>query len=509
VTNRGKVVFKDYTTKQMMLLPPSLEELIPAEHPVRVVDRVLDQINLDPLLKKYKGGGTSSYHPRMLLKVVIYGYLNNVYSSRRIEASVQENIHYMWLSGMSTPDHNTINRFRGERLKDVLKPIFKQIVLLLSEAGLVSLEKAFIDGTKIEANANRYTFVWGKSIKNSKERIVKQIDDLWNYAQQVAQGELEDTHCIDFQTIDSEKVNQAIAQIDKALADKPVDKKVKQKLNYAKKNWPANLDKYQLQEKAMGQRNSLSKTDTDATFMRMKDDHMKNGQLKPGYNLQISTNNQIITNYSLHHNPSDSNTLIPHLTQYQELYGKLPCDVVADSGYGSQENYQYLEDNDCQAYVKYNYFHQEQRSKKDDTFNSQTFHYNSATDQYFCPIGQPMDFVKNKTRKTSTGYDINLKTYQARNCNGCPLRAACHTQKTNRIIEVNPTLKKLKAQARNLLLSEEGVKNRKQRCADVESVFGNMKHNHGFTRFSMRGLLKVDIETGLMAIAHNLRKMVA
>lgn len=159
-----------------MMLPPSLEELITENHPVRIVNQVIDRINIDPLLKKFKGGGTSSYHPRLLLKVLVYGYLNNTYSSRKMEAAMKENIHFMRLAGMNKPDHNTINRFRSERLKDVLKTIFGQVVELLVAAGHLSLKEVFTDGTKIEAQANRYTFVWGNAIKTSKaEEQLKEL----------------------------------------------------------------------------------------------------------------------------------------------------------------------------------------------------------------------------------------------------------------------------------------------------------------------------------------------
>ncbi|HSI90089.1 MAG TPA: transposase, partial [Adhaeribacter sp.] len=193
-----QVVFKSYQMNQLQLLPPSLEELIAEHHPVRVVNKVIDQINIDPLLAKFKGGGTSSYHPRMLLKVLVYGYLSNIYSSRKIEEAIKENIHFMWLSGSLRPDHNTINRFRSDKLQHVLKDIFSQIVLLLAQEGLLSLKQAFTDGTKLESAAGRYTFVWGKSIQNNKERIGKQVNELWEYAQAVAAEEMKDTSPISF-----------------------------------------------------------------------------------------------------------------------------------------------------------------------------------------------------------------------------------------------------------------------------------------------------------------------
>lgn len=213
-----------------MLLPPSLEEMVPANHPVRVVDRVIDQIDIHPLISTYKGGGSSGYHPRMLLKVLVYAYLRNIYSSRQMEDSLKENIYFMWLSGMSQPDHNTINRFRGKRLEGHLKDIFSAVVLLLSEEGHLSIKEVFVDGTKIEANANRYTFVWGKAIATQKQKIKNQLESLWLYAQNVYNTELQEPETPDFTEISAEKVEETIRQINQKLKDKEVDKEVKKNL---------------------------------------------------------------------------------------------------------------------------------------------------------------------------------------------------------------------------------------------------------------------------------------
>ena len=222
---KTNVTFKDYSPGQTLLLPHSLDEMIEANHPVRIVNRVIDQIEIDPLIDKFKGGGTSSYHPRMLLKVVVFAYLSNIYSSRRMEAALKENIFFMWISGMSQPDHNTLNRFRSERLKGVLKQVFGKVVELLVEEGLVNLKEVYTDGTKIESKANRYTFVWGKAIVRSRERIKKQLEELWAYTQQLAQEELQDTTPTSFREIDSKKVADTITKINEALKDKPVRKR--------------------------------------------------------------------------------------------------------------------------------------------------------------------------------------------------------------------------------------------------------------------------------------------
>lgn len=517
------VTFKRYEPTQAFLLPPSLLDLIPANHPVFTVGEVIDSLDIDPLLAKYKHnpkGGQHPYHPRMLLKVVVYGYLSNIYSSRKLEGACRESIYFRWLTGMQTPDHHTINRFRSERLKDVLKEVFSQVVLMLAEQGLLSLKEVFTDGTKIEANANRYTFVWARAIKVNREKLGAQLKQLWAYSQAVAKEEMGDPSPTDFDPIDGEAVKKTVEKINEALKDKPeVSKEVKAKLRYAKNHFPAAIDKYNEQEKILEGRNSYSKTDPDATFMRMKEDHMLNGQLKPGYNLQISTSNQYIADYTIHPNPTDTLTLPAHIESYKSLYGQAPKVVVADAGYGSEQNMAYLESQGIEAYVKHSYFDKDQqwaaqyeqgrRGKKAEDkkpFTPDKLHYNKEQDCYICPMGQQMTKVWEGIQKTEAGYERIVSKYRAQNCEGCPLRGVCHRSKGARTIEVSHEGLRLKAAAAQRLQSEQGIAYRKQRCHDVEPVFANMKQNHGFRRFMLRGKAKVEIEAGLHALAHNLRK---
>jgi transposase len=491
-----------------MALPPTLDELISPTHPVRVVNQIIDQIDLDPLLNKYKGGGSSSYHPRMMLKILIFGYLSNIYSSRKLEAAVRENIYFMWLSAMEQPDHNTINRFRSERLKGVIKKIFSEVVLLMAESGQINLQQVYTDGTKIESNANRYTFVWGKAIKTSRDRISRQLEELWQYTQELASEELKDASPTNFSSIDPEELRKTIDLIDQALKDKPVTPKVKQKIRYAKKNWPDKLKEYQDKEALLGQRNSFSKTDTDATFMRMKEDHMMNGQLKPAYNVQISTSQQMIAHFTIHQNPTDTKTLIPHLESFSESLSRMPKELTTDAGYGSEQNLEFLDQNHIDAYVKDNYFDRDQHKRNSKgSFNVDNLHYNKALDCYFCPMGQSMAFIGTKVETTQAGYKRTLSRYQAKNCVGCPLRGMCHKSKENRIVEVSHRLIELRNKARERLLSDRGIYHRKQRPVDVEPVFGMIKHNRGFKRFLLRGLDKVNIEFALIALAHNFLKL--
>lgn len=511
---RNRVIFKPYNPNQISLLPPSLDELIAVNHPVRVVNEILNQLDISHLEESYQGGGSSSFHPRMLLKVLVYGYLNNIYSSRQLEAATKENIHMMWLCGMNRPDHHTINRFRGQRLKGHLKEIFKQVVLLLIESGNVSLKEIYTDGTKLESVANRYTFVWGRAIATHKQKLYNQLEELWRYTQKVASEELKVKEMPAFEEIDSQKIAQTVEQIHQALEqaqvpeqEKEQKKKVQAKLSYAKRNWPSKWGEYLQSEQILGERSSYSKTDPDATFMRLKDDHMQNGQLKPAYNWQISTSNQYVTHYSIHQTTTDTTLLKEHLQGFQAQYNQMPESITADAGYGSEENYEFLEQQSIEAFVKFNMFHHEQTPKfKSQISKVDNLYYNQAQNCFYCPMGQRMQMIGSFTKKTDNGYLQTITKYQAQNCQNCPLRGACHKQQGNRIIEVNMNLRLHKEKIRVKLTSEEGIKHRKQRPQDVEATFGQIKSNRNFKRLRLRGLEKVDVEVGLACIAHNLRK---
>lgn len=333
----------------------------------------------------------------------------------------------------------------------------------------------------------------------------QQLNELWQYAQSIAAAELDDDHDPSgFDKITSEKIEQTIATINEALKDKPIDKKIRQKLNYAKKNWPSALVRYTEQENIIGDnRSSYSKTDEDATFMRMKEDHMKNGQLKPAYNLQISTNNQYIVNYSLHQNTTDTNTLRQYLNIFRRQYGKMPTNITADAGYGSEQNYGWLEKKRITAYVKYNHFDRDQHgeSRNKNPYRTDKLIYDQEKDKYICPSGKTMKNIGSYQHLTKAGFKQTITRYKAGKCNGCPLRSDCHGQKGNRIIEINHNLNRLKRRAEKRLKTKRGIEKRKQRCHDTEPVFANIKHNHLFKRFMMQGLDKVSFSTIIISKA--------
>lgn len=437
--------------------------------------------------------GPSSYDPKMLLKAIIYAYLNNVYSSRSIETHIKSNIYFIWLCGNCEPDHNTINRFRGKKLNSYLKAIFKQVALMFAELGLINIKEIYVDGTKIEANANKYSFVWGKSVSRNKKRMLEKVDELWAYAQSIAKEEMCGIQKLDYDKVSPAQIEEQIKIVQKVLKDKIVPNDIKKKLSVANREYPTRLAKYQQQEQLLNGRNSYSKTDPDATFMKMKEDKMNNKSLKAAYNVQISSNNQFIVNYGIYQNPGDTLTLPSHLDNYNQLYTFSPATVVADSGYGSEQNYDYLEQHNIESYVKYNYFYQETKGirQKKYPFLPEYLYYNETEDYYVCPMGQKMKNIGTLIRKAINGYSHTITLYQASNCRSCPLLSICHKSSNNRIIEINKRLNALKQQARDNLNSAEGIVKRKQRSVDVEPVFGNIKHNKGFRRFMLRGKEKV------------------
>ena len=508
-----QVVFKPYTMGQLQL-PTNLEEIIPENHLVRVVHEAIEKMDLGPLLRRYKGGGTSSYHPKMMLKVLVYAYTQRIYSSRRIAKALRENIHFMWISGNSRPDFRTINRFRGEVMRGIMEQVFASVLEMLIEEGYVKLEHYFLDGTKIEANANRYTWVWAKSTRRYKQKLQENVKELLDEIEQVNEEENEEYGDRDLEElgedspIDAERLEKKIQELNELLKEDPEDKHLAKAMKKMREDYLPRQKKYEEQESKFQGRNSYSKTDEGATFMRMKEDHMKNGQLKPGYNIQIGTEKQFVVRYSVHQRPGDSGCLVPHMKGLKAQLGRLPKKLIADAGYGSEENYAYLDDEEIEAYVKYNTFHQEQKKRsKKKRFLADQFPYDEEKDVFLCPAEKRMVFKKTTRYKTANGYLTERRVYECEDCGGCVLKPACTRAKGNRCIKISFQLKDMRARARANLLSEEGGTLRSRRPVEAESVFGRLKQNWGFRRFLLRGKEKVEVEWGLLCIAHNMAKM--
>lgn len=505
-------VFKPYLQHQLTLLPQDLNDMIPKDHMVRVVDEVIESLNLSNLYASYSGGGASAHDPKMLLKVIVYAYASGTYSSRKISEATKESIYFLWLTGQTSLDHMTINRFRSARLGGALENIFSEVIFLIAQAGYITLDTYFLDGTKIEANANKYSFVWKKATDRYKDRLqqkvrehLEEIDRLNEEEDALYEGLPEPGQ------ITSEDIAEAAARINARLKTRPKDKDIKRASRIFKKDYLPRMERYESQEKIFEERNSFSKTDTDATFMRMKDDHMRNGQLKAAYNIQAGTENQFIVGYTLHRRAGDAACMISHLESLKHSLGHLPKTIVADAGYGSEENYSYLDTQDCKAYVKHNMFHKEQKRsfKKDPTINA-NWAYDEECDEYTCAGGKKLSFLHEKKEKSALGFISRVRLYECEDCSACEHRSRCVKSADptkNRRIYINPSRDAYRKAASKRLTSDEGIVLRRRRATDVETVFGNIKNNFCFNRFTLRGLEKATLEFGLIALGHNMRKL--
>lgn len=511
--------FKPCMQHQPMLFPPSVEELIPEGALVRVVDSIVDGMDRSLLESVYPGGGAPAHDPSMMLKVVLFCYASGVYSSRKIAAATRENVNLMWLTGMRPLDHNTVNRFRSERVRPVFEDVFSEVVAVLAEAGYVTLDTYFLDGTKVEANANRFTYVWKKSTDRYQEALrrrvrahLEAIDGINDEEEALAP---EDPSGVDAEAIRgaADRINARLRAKREAGEDGGAEARgLRRAAGAIERDYLPRMERYEAQQAAFAGRSSFSKTDPDATFMRMKDDDAGAGRPRAAYNVQIGTENQFVVDATVHQRPGDTACAIPHLEHAKARLGRLPSSIVADAGYGSEENYAYLEAEGAEAYVKHAEFFRECRNAKwrEDEMRVANWAYDEAADEYTCPEGRTLGFTGEERRVSELGYESTVRVYACAGCSGCTRRERCSKSAdpdAPRQIRVNPTLNGYRRRASEMLHTEVGSALRKRRSVDVETVFGDIKRNLGFARFTLRGLEKVSHEWRLVAAGHNIRKL--
>lgn len=504
-----KASFKGYDQGQILLLPPSLEEMIPQNHLVRVVNQVVDQLDLSSIINQYEGGGTSAYHPKMLVKVLLYGYAMKIYTGRKIAKALAQDTTFMWLAAFNRPDFRTLNLFRSGILKETIEDLFKALLLFLIDHGYVKVENYFTDGSTFTANANRHKVVWKKNSERYKaiaeqkcQELFKQIDEL-NAAEESQYGDKDLEEMGAVRPVTKDAVAKEVEKLNKVIENTSESRK-KRKAESLKKRiaeQQEKIERYQEQLEIGQQRSGYSKTDTDASVLKMKND-----ELLPAYNVIASSENQFVTAITTHQNGNDATCFKEHLKSF--LFK--PESITADSIFGTEENYQLLESSEIGSFLKYPAFHTEGTKKfKEDIFKKENFPYDVATDTYTCPQSQPLRYTHTtEYRHKRTGFQFKTKIYRADDCSGCKMREMCTKSKDrNRTILVNEQLDIYKQIARQNLHSEKGLALRKRRGCEIESCFGDFKHNMSFRRFHLRGLKKVNTEVTMVAMAHNLRKM--
>ncbi|MBU2542086.1 IS1182 family transposase [Patescibacteria group bacterium] len=446
--------FKQYNQKQNFLLPPSYLDFLGESHRAVILSEFIDELNTVELVESYhnQSGGSSAYHPVMLLKILIYSYSNATFSSRKIAMKLKEDIAFMYLAGNNIPDFRTISRFRQEKT-EFIESIFSQIVSKAQGMGFVALGNCSLDGTKIYANASMGKNYDELQLKNKIRGLIQQAEDI-DALEDELYGDNED-------------------DVDPELKTKAGREKRKQQIKNKESRSKQALHQMPESKKANSKRNT---TDPDSRLMKMKRKDFANG-----YNVQNITENGFILSNYIDNSSSDQNTLIPTLKKLKDAFQSMPKRLLADKGYSTVKNYSFCKENSIDAYIpphhesidmaKYKY------SKKDNTY----------TDWQ----GKIFFFKQNMSRSgvKSTVYqhidNTNKKTYIYINHNWIN---HCKRQKKK-------------------LSTPQGKRIYKLRSHDVEGVFGNIKKNLKFTHYNLRGFKGVKTEWNLISIAHNICKL--
>ena len=482
--------------KCQLTLPINLEKIIATDDEVFTLEEICEELDFSALERKFR---KSIYNPITMFKIIVYAYMCGVYSSREIEKACRRDINFMWLlDDMPVPDHNTIARFRKAIFEET-KELFYQLVALLHEKKEIGFTNVFIDGTKIEANANKYTFVWKENTKRynvqNEEKIADFIIDYnQRYKKNLKKIETVKNH-----------LEKDIEKYDIVLVSGKGKHKTQLQRDYEKVNeLLKSREKYAEQFLTFAGRSNYSKTDTDATFMHMKEDHMKNGQLKPGYNIQIAVDSEYIVNTGTFSNRADTLTLIPFLKDTNEKVHKYK-EIVADAGYESEENYVFLNKEGQISFIKpLNY---EQLKKKQSKYHHSNFQYIVEKDIFICPEGNEMTFEYLKNVKSASGYVSEKKVFKTDQCLNCPNRENCTTAKDGRRnIEYSPLLEKYRKTSLANITSKHGTELRVNRSIQVEGAFGVLKQDYHFRRFLTRGKENVSTEMLLLCFAYDVNK---
>lgn len=504
-----------------VVLPLELGYLIPADDAVRLLSQFVERMFLGDLYQTYRREGKKGEPtPRQMLKIVLYAYMNHLFSSRQMERACRRDINFMWLlEGAKVPDHATIARFRTLHFAPCAERVMAEFSEFLYSLGELSGEVVFIDGTKIEACANKYTFVWKKAVTKNMEKLLDKLAAFVGECETLYGLKITYKNQVKMKHV--KKLRKKLYALKEAEGIEFVHGKGKRKspLQKSMETLEAYLGKLKEYTKKLyvcGDRNSYSKTDPDATFMRMKEDAMGNGQLKAGYNVQHGVDSEYIVWLSVGPQPTDTTMLVPFLEELKENLPFHYTKIVADAGYESEENYGYLAREEQQSFIKpANYEKSKTWKYKNDIGREENMEYDAASDTYTCHNGKKLKAVKVTKSRTRTGYERETTIYACPDCGGCPCKKECikgnHSktplEERNKNLYVSKKFNQYRAEGLERITSEEGCKLRMNRSIQVEGSFGDIKQDMGFRRFLCRGADNVKAECVLLALAHNVRKL--
>ena len=486
-----------YERNGQLILAIDNEIVLPENAPVRLTSAQLEELDYRELYRAYSAKGRKSkVDPRVLFRVTVYGYQCGIYSSRKLEEACRYRVDFMWLlEEYPAPDHATLARFRTGRCAEAVEGLFYQYVKLLEEQGETDHEVVFVDGTKLESSAGRYTFCWRGSTEKHLAKVKAKV----------------------FERTGIEELDQLREYLEESRTDisfvygkgcrKSEVQRQWEELDDLRQRW----EKYEQSLQIMGNcRNSYSKTDPDATFMRLKDDHMRNGQLKPAYNVQIAVNSEYITGIDVFSNRTDVGTLVPFLKQVQRHHEITYKAVTADAGYESLENYLFLEENGQLSLIKpANYEAQKTKKFKKQIGRIENMVYNVEEDCFTCAEGRKL-LLRRESTELQNGHFVTTAHYRCENCKNCPSRSACCQAKDPdkpKEVVLKKTFQEKRAQSQVNISTERGIYLRMCRSIQVEGAFALLKTDFGFRRFLTRGRKNVRTELFFLAMAFNLKKL--
>ena len=512
---------KDYTQNAegyQLKLPLNIETIIPEDDSVRLLSQFVEAMDLTDLYSTYER--INSVSPRTLLKIVLYSYMNGDYSSRSMELNCKRDINFMFLlEGQSAPDHATFARFRSIHFAPCSKRILAEMSNTLFELGEVSGETIFIDGTKIEASANKYTFVWKKTVTKNQEKLLVKLADFIAECEQLYDIKIVYGNTIKMKYVKKlRKKLYALKESENVVFVHGIGKRKTplQKSIETLEGYLSRFKEYNQKIHICGERNSYSKTDHDATFMRMKEDAMGNGQLKPAYNLQHGVDSEYITWLTIGPQPTDTTTLIPFLKDAEEHLKFKYTNITADAGYESEENYLFLEGNGQLSYIKpANYEISKTRKYRNNIEKIENMEYDEEADVYTCRNNQKLTVDHISHSKSKTGYVSEKTIYKCENCESCSYKKECikgnncktPLEERTKILQVAKTFLKYRQEDLKRILSEEGILFRINRSIQAEGSFGDLKQDMQFRRYLSKGTVNVLAESTLLAMARNINKL--
>lgn len=478
------------------------QKIIPENDSVRRLDEILDEIDYRELKRLYTGKGRPKIiQPQTLFKIMVYANMQGIYASREIEKSCKRDINFIWLlNGEKAPNHHLIARFRSTKLSECLEGLFYQLVEKLEQIGEIKYEHLFVDGTKIEANANKYSFVWAKSVGKYEKKAIERKDKLIK--------ELNAKYLLNTQTL-----KELLSELNKRVVSPFVYGRGRRKSEVQRDieeltSLLNRLDKYEQYQNVFKGRNSFSKTDKDATFMRLKEDHMRNAQLKPAYNVTLGVEGEYIVGVNISSERSDQLTLIPLLEKISENIGTTYETTTLDAGYESEENYTYFEDKNAKCFIKpQNYEKSKKRKYKSNMALRENMVYDEIKDEYTCQNNKKLRVMYTGKRKSKSGFISDITYYECENCKGCSYKNTCTKAKENRKISVSKKFIAQREKSLKGITSPLGVLLRTNRSIQVEGAFGVIKQNYNFRQFLLRGNKKVYTEILLITFAYNINKL--